>query len=153
MIDRLLASHQAAPPAPGHAFFPFVPAEVTALYDRIGSAALFGGAWRLLPPAERRMAWLADSHRQILAFIDLPDGRSIAATTDAGGHAMHWISCRLTETGPRHPAEWRPRQAQLIDDPADVPVYGTSLAQILDAALDSGGDITHLETTRLSHLT
>jgi hypothetical protein len=34
-----------------------------------------------------------------------------------------------------------------------VPVYGTSLALLLDAALDSGGDIAHLETTRLSQLT
>jgi hypothetical protein len=34
-----------------------MPAEVTAIYDRIGSADLFGGAWRLLPSAEHRMAW------------------------------------------------------------------------------------------------
>ncbi|MEU3458265.1 hypothetical protein ABZ671_32505 [Micromonospora sp. NPDC006766] len=41
---------------------------------------------------------------------------------------------------------------RLVDDPADVPVYGTSLAQLLDTALDSDGDITHLETGRLDQL-
>jgi hypothetical protein len=40
----------------------------------------------------------------------------------------------------------------LVDEPADVPVYGTSLALLLDAALDSGGDISHLETGRLDQL-
>jgi hypothetical protein len=31
-------------------------------------------------------------------------------------------------------------------------VYGTSLALLLDAALDCGGDIAHLETGRLDQL-
>jgi hypothetical protein len=155
VIDRLIASHQVTPPSPARMWFWHTPAEVTAIYDRIGSATLFGGTWRLLPVAEQCQAWITDSDRSILAIINLPDGRSIAATTDQTGQVTHWIACRLTETkaGPRDPAEWRPRQARLADDPADVPVYGTSLALLLDAALDSGGDIAHLETTRLSQLT
>jgi hypothetical protein len=153
VIDRLIASHQVTPPSPAR--MGFAPAEVTAIYDRIGSAALFGGSWRLLPVAEHREAWVADTLRSILAIIDLPDGRSIAATTGKTGQITHWITCRLTETGTGHPLEvkLRPRRARLADDPADVPVYGTSLAQLLDAALDSGGDIAHLETSRLSRLT
>jgi hypothetical protein len=150
VIDRLIVSQQVTPPAPVSSWF--LPAEVTALYDRIGPAALFGGAWRLLPVAEHRVAWAGDSLRSILAIIDLPDGRSIAATTDDAQQATHWISCRLTDAGPRTNPEPLPRQVRLADDPADVPVYGTSLALLLDAALDSGGDIAHLETTRLSHL-
>ena len=45
----------------------------------------------------------------------------------------------------------RPR-FHLVDEPNEVPVYGTSLALLLDAALDSGGDIAHLETGRLDEL-
>jgi hypothetical protein len=39
-----------------------------------------------------------------------------------------------------------------VDQPRDVPVYGTSLALLLDAALDSDGDVSHLETGRLDQL-
>jgi hypothetical protein len=150
VIDRLIASHQVTPPSPARMWI--ASAEVTAIYDRIGSATMFGGSWRLVPVAQHRQAWVAGSHRSILAIIDLPDGRSIAATTGKTGQITHWITCRLTETGTGHPAGLRPRRAHLADDPADVPVYGTSLALLLDAALDSGGDIAHLETTRLGHL-
>jgi hypothetical protein len=128
------------------------PAEVIAIYDRIGSAGLFGGAWRLLPVVQHRQARMEDNRRSILAIIDLADGRSIAATTGKTGQVTHWITCRLTDTRPGDRVEGRPRPAWLADDPADVPVYGTSLALLLDAALDSGGDISHLETTRLSRL-
>jgi hypothetical protein len=41
---------------------------------------------------------------------------------------------------------------RLVGEPADVSVYGTSSAWLLDAALDSGGDIAHLETGRLDQL-
>ncbi|WP_433088132.1 hypothetical protein ACQP1P_19615 [Dactylosporangium sp. CA-052675] len=49
-----------------------------------------------------------------------------------------------------------PSASFLADDPADVPVLGTSLAMVQDAALDSGGDsggdIAHLETASLADL-
>jgi hypothetical protein len=152
VIDRLIAGYQVTPAAPDRAALMEWPAEVSALYNRIGSATLFGGSWRLLPVAELRRASVADSHLSILAVIDIPDGRSIAAVTDEATDVTHWISCRLTEeSADRIPV--LPHRARLADAPSDVPVYGTSLALLLDAALDSGGDISHLETTRLSYLT
>jgi hypothetical protein len=45
-----------------------------------------------------------------------------------------------------------PAAEALLDEAADVPVLGTSLALLLDAALDSGGDVAHLETGRLDQL-
>jgi hypothetical protein len=118
------------------------------------------GTRRLLPVAQHRQARTRDGRRLILAIIDLADGRSIAGTPDRTGQVMHWITCRQTDTGPgragRRPwpgAGARPWPAELADDRADVPVYGTSLALLLDATLDSGGHISHLETTRLSRHT
>ena len=35
---------------------------------------------------------------------------------------------------------------------ADVPLLGTSFVILLDAAMDSGGDVAHLETGRLDQL-
>jgi hypothetical protein len=152
VIDRLIAGHQVTPPSPAR--LREGPAEVIAIYDRIGSATLFGGSWRLLPSAEHRRATIpGGTYRSVQAIIDLPDGRSIAFTHDRPQQATHWITCRMPEDGTRELLDPRPRRARLDDDPADVPVYGTSLALLLDAALDSGGDITHLETTQLIHLT
>jgi hypothetical protein len=152
VIDRLIAGHQVTPATPGRAALMEWPAEVSALYNRIGSATLFGGSWRLLPVTELRRARDADSYRSILAIIDLPDGCSIAAVTDEATDVTHWISCRLSQESAGH-IPVLPHRARLADAPSDVPVYGTSLALLLDAALDSGGDISHLETTRLSYLT
>jgi hypothetical protein len=45
-----------------------------------------------------------------------------------------------------------PAGTRLADRPTDVAVYGTSLALLLDAALDSGGDISHLRTGHLAEL-
>jgi hypothetical protein len=50
------------------------PAEVHAVYDRIGSAELFGGGWRLLPVTQHRQAWTRNSRRFIPAVIDLAAG-------------------------------------------------------------------------------
>lgn len=149
VIDRLIAGHEVTAPAGIRSWGGS--ADVMALYHRIGSATLFGGSWRLLPAAEHRQASIGAEYRYVLAVIDLPDGRSIAAAGRFMGDT-HWVVCRLTETRRRDAIDLRPHPAELADDPADVPVYGTSLAMLLDAALDSGGDISHLETGRLSDL-
>jgi hypothetical protein len=59
--------------------------------------------------------------------------------------------CRVEALDPDevHPDDG---QYRLVDDDADIPTYGTSLALLLDAALDSGGDITHLQTGYLHQL-
>ena len=152
------------------------PGEVMALYDRIASAAFLGGSWRLRPAAEHSTASLRGTGLRVEIIADLPDGRSLAAVTSFSTGVTHWITARFTEDDsvPRRSGDeeflariraelaehdsvedpiGRPsRDDKFCDAPAEVPVYGTSLAAILAAALDNDGDITHLESGRLSDL-
>lgn len=158
VVERLIEDYGAVPPdrdeRPGDecpGVYPDGPPEVAILADRIGSASLFGGTWRMLSAREYREAWLEGTDWMALSVIDLPGGRSIAGAFEIFSRTARWVICRTTETGGR--GMWsRVRQSTLDDDPADVPVYGTSLAMLLEAALDSGGDISLLETGRLSDL-
>ena len=147
VIDRICRDHVVAPPEPTPPLYE-APAEAVALYRRIGSASLFDGSWRLLPVTEHRHVWRGPGHRPIETVIDLADGRSISAVPDHETQTTHWAICRVEQVTADRPDQ-SDRGYRLVGDPADVPVYGTSLALLLDAALDSGGDITHLETGRL----
>jgi hypothetical protein len=150
VIDRIVREHDAAPPQPVREFpgrLYDACADVVALYHRIGSATLLDGAWRLLPVVEHRRVRLLDSDRSIVTIIDLADGRSICASTNYPTPTTHWVICRVEKVEAEGPDT--PRRFRLLDEPADIPVYGTSLALLLDTALDSGGDIAHLETGRL----
>ncbi|WP_344899093.1 DUF4419 domain-containing protein [Actinomadura meridiana] len=147
VIDRIVRDHETDPPQP-HSWYQ-ASAELAELYRRVGSATMFDGAWRLRPIADRRVVWRRMDQGLITAIIDFADGRSLCGVVDSGERAFHWIVCRVE----RVDAEGEPhKKFRLVDDPADVPVYGTSLAMILDVALDSGGDISRLETGRLDRL-
>jgi hypothetical protein len=66
-----------------------------------------------------------------------------AHTSDVCASRGHpWVDCHCV---PDPDVTWHSR-LRVVDE--NVPVYGTSLAMLLDAALD-GGDIAHLETGRL----
>jgi hypothetical protein len=148
VIDRLVREHDVTPPQPERAWqLQNTSAEVIALYDRIGSATLFGGAWRLLPVAEHRRVQIPGSHRSILVVVELADGRSVGEVLDVRARTSHWVVCHLENADAGQPSGRVPRLRL-----ADVPVFGSSLALLLDAALDSGGDIAHLETGRLLDL-
>lgn len=140
VVDRIVAEHESTEPRPGDLFEG--PAEVVALYRRIGSASLFGGAWRVLPAVDHQRIAYDRRHGSVVAMIDLGDGRRIGWVHDDTGQQTHWVLCRVEGTA-------RPR---LVGEPAEVPVHGTSLAALLAAALDSGGDIGHLRTGRLGDL-
>jgi hypothetical protein len=127
VLDRLVAEHETTPPRDDE-FGPSGGSEVIALYHRIGSASLFDGAWRLRPHTET--AYVGSGAHTVYVRFDLADGRHIG---EVEGSA-HWVILRSG------------------DDPATVPVLGTSLAHLLDAAMDSGGDIAHLETMKLSEI-
>ncbi|GAA3282909.1 DUF4419 domain-containing protein [Dactylosporangium vinaceum] len=146
VIDRLVREHDTTPPQdiPGEA-----PVEVTALYQRVGSATLFGGRWRLVPAHERRYLDTGILDLWTETLIELADGRTIAAVSDVSTQLTYWVLCRVVEVG--EPGQSTPRY-RLADDPADVPLLGTSLAILLDAAMDSGSNIAHLETGRLNQL-
>ncbi|MEV4759602.1 hypothetical protein AB0J86_31520 [Micromonospora sp. NPDC049559] len=145
VVDRIVRDHETTPPQPDRLYN--ASAELVALYRRIGSATLFGGAWRLLPAAEHRQIWRETL--PIVSLIELADGRCIGAALDHETETPHWIACRVEPGAHRHPDDG---EFRLVDEPADVPVYGTSLAMLLDAALDCGGDITHLQSGRLDEL-
>ncbi|GAA4091603.1 hypothetical protein GCM10022214_61000 [Actinomadura miaoliensis] len=143
VVDRIIRDHDTTSPQPH--FLSDLPADVLAVYRRIGSATLFDGAWRLRPVSELRWVWRGQDHPPIVTIIDLADGRSLGGAVDFATQTVHWVVCRIGKpvTGD---------DLWLADAPGDVPVYGTSLALLLEAALDTGGDITHLETGRLDRL-
>ncbi|WP_433199778.1 hypothetical protein ACQP00_27605 [Dactylosporangium sp. CS-047395] len=145
VIDRIVAGHETTP---GRDLPADAPADVIGLYRRLGTASLFGGRWRLRPVDEHRglngltaRLWAAER------LFDLDDGRSIIGAPDIEAGITYWIVGRVRKEGD---GDWG--LYFLADDPAEVPVLGTSLAMLLDAALDSGGDITHLRTGWLSEL-
>ncbi|SFQ99146.1 protein of unknown function [Lentzea waywayandensis] len=130
VVDRLIAEHETTPPETAARDL-FGGAEVIALYNRIASASLFGGTWRLLPYADT--VFLNSGPHTICCCLALADGRYVGEVARSG-----------TE----------PRWAVLRDgdDPAEVPLLGTSLAHLLDAAMDADGDIAHLEAGKLADL-
>ncbi|MFJ5984699.1 DUF4419 domain-containing protein [Lentzea sp. NPDC092896] len=131
VIDRLIAEHETTPPETAHRGLSGG-AEMLALHNRIASASLFGGSWRLLPYAD--MVHLDLGPHSICCWFALADGRYV-------GEVHVWNAVE-------------PQWAVLRDgdDPAEVPLLGTSLAHLLDAAMDADGDIAHLEAGRLADL-
>jgi hypothetical protein len=148
VIDRIEAEHQVTAPQPARLFC--ASADLMALYHRIGSAILFDGRWRVLPVADHRHVYRGHADLPLITIIDLADGPSIAAAIDDVAQTIYWVGCRIEQVEPA--GSIKLNQYRLVDHPHDVPVYGTSLALLLDAALDSGGDISHLETGRLDQL-
>jgi hypothetical protein len=142
VIDRIVRDHHATDPQDGRLLF--ASADLAALYRRIGSATLFDGAWRLRPVAEHGHLHRGDD-RSIVTVIDLPDGRCLGAAIDQRTQTLHWLVCRVA----REPAG---RRLILGEPPGQIPVYGTSLTMLLAAALETGGDISHLETERLDRI-
>lgn len=149
VIDQIIRDHDANPPQPDRPLFDI--ADLVAVYRRVGSATLFDGGWRLRPAVEHREVWRGEDQCPLLGIIDLADGRSIAAAIDFTTQTGHWVLCRIERVA-AEPLNEHNHEFRLVDQPADVPVYGTSLALLLHTALDSGGDISHLETGRLDQL-
>lgn len=142
VIDRIVTGHDTTPP---DGLGPEGSADTVALYSRIGSATLFGGRWRLVPHTEHRRFRIGGSH-VASALVELADGRSIASVVDHDTQTEHWLLCRVADDP--SPKGFG-RLGELAGDPADVPMLGTSLAMLLQSALDADGDIAHLETGRL----
>lgn len=149
VVDRIVRDHHTEPP--DRTEIHEGPADLVALYHRIGSATLFDDAWRLLAANRRRHVWTPRGLSRITTIAELPDGRSLGYLSDFRAQTFWWVACRWT-VNPDEQAPLHKQMPQLADDLADVPVYGTSLTMLLDAALDAGGDIAHLETGRLDGL-
>ena len=104
--------------------------ELIALHQRIGTATLHGGAWRL---RVRGGNSTSIGRFRVDVVFDLADGRLVGEIGDFRTGLSHWVIFRDG------------------DAPQDVPVLGTSLAMLLESVLDHN-DVTHLETMRLSRL-
>ena len=149
VINRMEADHQVTPPQDARLIN--ASADLIALYQRIGSATLFDGRWRLLPVSDHRRVSRGYGNLPLMAIIDLADGRSIAAAVDFITETIHWVICRIEADRPDR-VDGPDQRYRLADQPDEIPVHGTSLALVLNAALDSDGDISHLETGRLNQL-
>ncbi|MGW6934514.1 DUF4419 domain-containing protein [Lentzea sp. NPDC054927] len=142
VLNRVVAEHEWEPPGPrkertflrGHEITVHHEVqgsgELIALYQRIGTASLHGGAWRVRAYGSHGERV---GHYYVQVVFDLADGRLAGEIGDFRTGLSHWVI-------------FRPG-----DLPADVPVLGTSLAMLLESVLDHG-DVAHLETMRLSRL-
>lgn len=133
------------------------PAEVVELFSQIESATLFTGerAWRLRSPREHQWVEIERGGQfAIHRIADLPNGQSLCAASGGSTGDTHWLVCRLEEDKPRDPDDIAvtPRSATALDLPSEIPMLGTSLAAILDAALAANGVIDHLEVGRFDQL-
>ena len=148
VIARIRQDHVTEPPQPAPRLRMLQrAADLGAMDEAMSAATLFDGGWWFLPAGEERIVWRSGEPHTIETVFDLADGRSIATAADHESETLHWVICRVEPIGTEDEPEFR-----LVDDPADIPVRGTSLAFLLDAALDSGGDVAHLETGRLADL-
>jgi hypothetical protein len=157
VLDRIVADHETTPPEPVRSISTsvelwFASADLLALYRRVGSASLFGGGWRLIPVANLRGAPRGPGRFKLVPIFELAGGRCLAAAQDHDRELLHWVVARFETAAPNPHGPSGRELLRLVDDPAEVPVYGSSLALLLDAALDSGGDIRHLCTGRLDDL-
>jgi hypothetical protein len=162
VLDRIARDHRTIPvsgsPAAEDPFTFEGPAEVIAISSRFEAVTLFEGerAWKIRPLRDHDPVGFADADASlaISRVIDLKDGRSICYAIELRTDALHWLVCRVRERASFPPGElkdsWRPAIA--VEPPSEIPLLGTSLATILDAALETGGEIGHLETGRLAQL-
>jgi hypothetical protein len=154
VIAKIVARHPVVRPEPGEDRpRPGGPAEVVELFDQIERATLFAGerAWRFQTAVD---AYFKDQDGipwsfQRIAF--LPGGTSLCgATRWRGERETRYVLCQLDERVSLGPDD--PVTAVIVDEPSQMPLLAGSLAQILDAALDTGGDISHLVVGRFADL-
>jgi len=158
VVDRIRHEHRAVVATTDHARPRFMegPVDVIALFDQLASATLFDGdrAWRIRPVREHDSVPIQGSSLPPLRrIIDLPGGRSLCYVTEVYGPVL-WLICRVSEP-PQRSANDSPRSqrsAVVTDSLAEISVLGDSLATILNAALDTSGDVERLELCRLDQL-
>ncbi|GAA2874767.1 hypothetical protein Acy02nite_36800 [Actinoplanes cyaneus] len=136
MLNRVGREGRMGAPAE---FLPWVDsADLNALYRRFASGTLFDGAWRL-----RGFVDLADlgngtgGEWWASPIFDLGDDRFVSVAGEFGSERRYWFVAR-----------WQGRL--MLDDPAEVRVCATSLAALLEGALDNGGDVTQLDSGSLA---
>lgn len=152
VLDRLVAEAETTAPAADLRYHNG-PADLGAVYRRVGSARLRGDALTLRAIKDR--AWIEVIRREpegvartaLLLVGDLADGRALAAVCDDFTEDVLWVTCRVERREDVEPVPGRPRY-RLAEPWAGLPVHGRSLALVLQTVLDQG-DLSGLETGRL----
>jgi hypothetical protein len=139
VIDRIVREHPVVENR--DARFTDGPADLVALRHRIASGTLFEGAWRI-SPAPTEVATLGKV--TVDAVFELRDGRTICCASHFITGNTHWIACRLEPPKEGNTIIGR----RILDDPALIPMFGTSLATFLEGALESNGEIDHMAVDR-----
>jgi hypothetical protein len=174
VLDRIEREHWTQPATEDSAQESLAegPAELIAMDRRFASATLFAGdrAWQILPCSHRQevsiFALSPDGVKQrrelgltIQRVIDLPGGNSICYVLTPFTRVIHWLVCRLDAPAaePRIVVVDRrevmlPNTVTMDEAPEEIRLLGGSLAAVLEAALDSGGEIDHLDAGRLAQL-
>jgi len=159
VVERIVREHHVAPAVVDdrRRRFREGPAEVVALYRRVDSATLFEGdrAWHLLRDEDQDRVEIEGLRDYgVRRIADIPGGRSLCYALEWRTGTTHWIVCRVEREAA--PGDDKiavvPRKARALDSASEIPVLGTSLAAILDAVLESGGEVDHLAVARLDHV-
>ncbi|MCE9578127.1 MAG: DUF4419 domain-containing protein [Deltaproteobacteria bacterium] len=152
VIDRLRRDHVATPGTDARAWAS--DSALRRLFAEIGSATLFDGAWRLLPPERRDSIHLYPRdgrYTTAVRIVDLADGTLLALALDLDERSRVVVRLRADHLEPAPPpvdgeidvsdqpygeaaARWRTRERV-----EDIPIVGESLIEVLAHALDSGG--------------
>jgi hypothetical protein len=142
VVDRIVAEHEATPAvATGdHPRFVEGTPDVVELFSRLDRASLFGGRWQLLQPAH--VSFAKPLPGMVSRVARLGDGTSLCAVMR--GDQTTWVVCRVAEPEPNN------MQCTSLDEPAQIRVLAGTFASILDAALETGGDISHLAVGTLA---
>lgn len=147
VVEVVKRDHEWSPPdgpSPGGR------AELAALFDRLGAASLFGGRLRLRPREQHDAVLMRtpagagfDAH--LSRYIDLDDETFLAFTT-GDDDAPLVVRLRADRLGPAEPqdVDWVEAYAPIpvlrtSERPDEVDVVGSSLVEILSAALNEGG--------------
>ena len=133
VIDRIVAEHDATPAASSDHDRIEGPPEVLELFSRIERASLFGGRWQLAPPI---YVSIPNLRGQMSRLARLADGTSLCALFTGGD--TRWVLCRVAEPKPND------MQCDGLDRPEQIRVLAGTLVSILDAALETGGDLSQL---------
>jgi hypothetical protein len=155
VVDRIAREHRIVPLVE-NAFRRYRegPAEVIAFRDRFDSATLFEGdrAWQLLGHADRDIVAIEGVDGcTVRRFADIPGGRSLCYAVPWRTGVVHWILCRV-ERKPRDSEIKYLHEVRALDRSSEIAVLGSSLATILDAVLESGGEVDHLVVGTFDHV-
>jgi Domain of unknown function (DUF4419) len=129
VIERIVAEHHAVRGSHDNVSGD---ADVVELYSSIREAALFDGKWQLGQPQHVQL----EGHYECSRIATLPGDFALCAT--GSFERVRYLVCRVKAVH----IEGALPHCRVIDPLDQIHVLAGSLAEILDAALDTDGDLT-----------